>query len=315
MITYNSLFTCWKTIYRPDICNRMEHVIGVIGAGHMGKRHVRVSHTLGVLGPVFDTDPAAKAVAEQYNAEFFTDFKAFDDHLDAVIISTPPQSHFPLAMMAIEKGMSVLVEKPITIDPAEGERLVDAAKDADVSLAVGHVERFNPAYMMLRERIETPDYVLTDRHSPRPDRILGPALYDIGVHDIDLSIDLIGSDPVSMHSTMSENGEMGLLRFQFEDGASTVRFNRTSMVKVREVTVTKGNDVLTADIMHQGVYSPDGAFEKAENVMEPIEAEIRDFLDTMEHRKPTVCGDVGLRAVRLAHLAENRSGDGWIDLD
>jgi len=286
----------------------MAHLIGVIGAGHMGKRHVRVSHSLGVLGPVFDTDPTRKAVADEYDAEFFTDFKSYNAPLDAVIISTPPQSHYPLAMMAIEKGMSVLVEKPITIDPDEGALLVDAAKDADVSLAVGHVERFNPAYLMLRER-------LTDRASPPPDRTLGPALYDIGVHDIDLSIDLIGSDPIAMHPTISGNGEMGLLRFRFDEGAATVRFNRTSMVKVREVTVTEGDQVLTADIMHQGVYSPNGSFEKAENIMEPIEAEIRDFLNTMEHRKPTVCGDVGLRAVKIAHIAENRSGAGWIELE
>lgn len=293
----------------------MDLSLGVVGAGHMGARHVRVAHSLGVLAAVFDTDPSKREIACQYGAEFHPDYFEFTGDLDAVIISTPPESHFRIAMEAISRGISVLVEKPLTLDPAQGEVLVRAAEEAEVSLAVGHVERFNPAYMRLKELVERPEYVFTDRASPLPARPLGPALFDIGVHDIDLSMDLIGAVPIALHSTLSANGEMGLIRFRFEDGEATVRFNRASEVKVREVTVTKGGQVVCADIMNQAVYTTDGELVRFEGAMEPIEAEIRDFLDSLEHRQPTVCGQLGLRAVKIAHLVQRGSGRGWIDIE
>ncbi|MCV6630763.1 MAG: Gfo/Idh/MocA family oxidoreductase, partial [Flavobacteriaceae bacterium] len=139
---------------------------GVLGAGHLGKIHLRLlqQSTAYQLVGFYDTDAAnAKKIEEEYGYTYFPTIEALIEAVDVVDIVTPTLSHFDCAKMAIEKGKHIFIEKPIANSLKEAEKLVDLAKQFLVKGQVGHVERFNPAFTAVRDTIESPMFIETHR--------------------------------------------------------------------------------------------------------------------------------------------------------
>ena len=176
--------------------------VGVIGAGAMGKSHARIYSEMAntELVAVCDKDEAeVKEVSEKYNAKPFTDYKEINDDLDAVSICVPTKLHKDVALFFIKKGINVIVEKPIANNLDEAKELIDAAKENNIKLMVGHVERFNPVVTEIKKRLDNNELgkiynISAFRFSPFPHRVIDVGVtIDLAVHDIDVMLYLNGS--------------------------------------------------------------------------------------------------------------------------
>src|SRR3954462_2369627 len=171
--------------------------MAVVGVGHLGKEHARILSALpevDLIG-VADLNPAqVKAVADRCGTEAFESHHDLHDLVDAVTIAAPTLYHHTIARSFLERGIPVLVEKPITTTLAQAEELVEIANARGVPFQVGHIERFNPAFENLTRRPLTPKLIEAERHGPFTGRStdIGVVL-DLMIHDLDLILSLAGS--------------------------------------------------------------------------------------------------------------------------
>ena len=187
--------------------------VGVIGAGSMGRHHVRVYSGLSdcTLVGVSDPDPAKQELAEKHGAGFYPDYRALlEQGLDLITIAAPTSHHFDIACDALDAGCHLLIEKPVTDDVHSASELLSRAQSAGRMVAVGHIERFNPAVMELRQIIESGELgeVLTInnlRVGPYHGRILDTGIVlDLGTHDVDLISYLFGQRADSVFATAQQ---------------------------------------------------------------------------------------------------------------
>ena len=178
--------------------------VGVIGVGHLGMHHARVyTEILGaqLVGVVDINDERAHTIAEPLGVSAYNDFEMFleETRPDAVSIVVPTSMHYEIAKTAMEHGVHVLVEKPVTTSVDEAEKLLHLAVEKDVILQVGHIERFNSAVEHAREFIKDPYFIQTRRIGPFSPRIsdVGVVL-DLMIHDVDIILSMINSDLVSI---------------------------------------------------------------------------------------------------------------------
>jgi len=296
--------------------------VAVIGCGSWGRNHARVYKELqrsALLAVADVNESVAEEVGEMYNVDWYTDpDKVFDrPDIEAVSICTPTVTHADIALTAIKAGKHVLVEKPMTDTIDEAESLIRVAETQGVYLAVGFVERFNPAVNETVKKVsggEIGDVILAHarRVSRRPLRIgdVG-VIKDLAIHDIDIVNQLFRSEAKEVFATA------GNIAHQFEDYANIiVRFegNRNAFVetnwltprKVRRliVTGTKGLinvEYITQEITienNQGIYQP-----FIEN-KEPLWLELDGFVGSIrEDRQPQPTGLDGLKALRICEAA------------
>jgi virulence factor len=187
--------------------------MGVIGAGRMGQRHCRVYSSLrrSELAGVYDRDAVVGGqVAQQYDAPFYASLDELLQQVDGVSIAASTPSHFEIAQHCLERGVHVLIEKPMTETLLQAQILADAAERSGLVVMVGHIERFNPAYVELKNVLGhmTPLAVELRRLSPyeRSNQDVDVVL-DLMIHDIDLALDLSGAFPVSNGSPASGGAE------------------------------------------------------------------------------------------------------------
>jgi UDP-N-acetylglucosamine 3-dehydrogenase len=187
--------------------------VGVVGAGSMGRHHVRVYGSMAdcKLVGVSDPDPAKQELAEKHGAQYFSNHRALlEQGLDLITIAAPTSQHFSIACDALEAGCHLLIEKPVTDDVHSAGELLEKANAAGRMIAVGHIERFNPAVMELRQIIESGELgeVLTInnlRVGPYHGRILDTGIVlDLGTHDVDLISYLFGQRAESVFATAQQ---------------------------------------------------------------------------------------------------------------
>jgi len=237
---------------------------GVAGLGAMGRHHVRVYHELGVLGAVCDTDASiAKELGEKYQVPWFEDVETMlgTVNLDCMSIATPTQTHYPLARLCLEYSLPVLVEKPICDNLQDASALLTMAQNAKTIIAVGYIERFNPAFRALcsliqREQLGEIISIHVKRVGGTP-RSADNVILDLMTHDLDLALSLFGETPdyivTSQHARDTlVNAAQCLL--QFGSASVTCEANWISPVKIRrwEVTGTLGYcevDLITQKII------------------------------------------------------------------
>lgn len=241
---------------------------GVIGLGAMGRHHVRVYSELSTVHLVAVADVSDSAVqreASRHGVMAYTDFEQMLDSepLDLVSIVVPTSMHHNVALQAIERGVQVLVEKPIAGSVAEARTMITAAKIADVRLMVGHIERFNPAIIELKRRIAqvgTIFQISARRVGPFPDRIRDVGVViDLASHDIDVMNFIVESPVESVYAqtaqrihTSHEDMVVGTLRFA-NGTIGALDVNWLTPTKIRELAVigSKGTFVvnyLTQDL-------------------------------------------------------------------
>jgi predicted dehydrogenase len=322
--------------------------VGVVGVGHLGKQHARIYHQLGALTAVVDADADRGAeIAGAYGVPHYTDYRQLFGKVDAVSVAVPTVGHHEVAKEFLQRGIPALVEKPLTKTIEQGEELCRIAREKNVALQVGHVERFNPAVTAVLDVIKKPRFIEVHRLSPFRFRSSDiDVVLDLMIHDLDIVLHLTNSplarvDAVGM-SLLFGKEDMANARLEFEDGCvanlTASRISEKSMRKTRifsedcYVTVDtlakeawiyrttpqlgealaklpKDRDLNLADLatIPKEFYSVQEV-KLAEE--EPLARELQSFLEAVEQKKePVVPGEHGVRAMRAAEkiLTEMRA--------
>ncbi|MDD7913892.1 Gfo/Idh/MocA family protein [Polaribacter ponticola] len=217
--------------------------VGVLGAGHLGKIHLRLLQEsqkyelIGFFDPFTDN---AKKVAAEYGYKLFNSIEELIDAVEVVDIVTPTLSHFDCAKSAIEKGRHIFIEKPITKTVTEAETIRTLASQYHVKGQVGHVERFNPAFIAAKDMIQNPMFIETHRlaeFNPRGTDV--PVVLDLMIHDIDIILSVVKSKVKNVHasgiSVISETPDIANARIEFENGCvANLTASRISMKNMRK---------------------------------------------------------------------------------
>ncbi len=234
--------------------------IGVLGAGHLGKIHINCIKQLPVYELVgfYDQDAnTAKKVSEDLQVKCFSTIDELIDLVDVVDIVTPTIAHFECASLALKKGRHVFIEKPIVATVDEANRLIEIASETKVKVQVGHVERFNPAYIAARPYIDAPLFIEAHRlalFNPRGTDV--PVVLDLMVHDIDIILDVIKSPiknvSVSGVSIVSPTPDITNARIEFENGSvANLTASRLSLKNMRRHRMFQKDAYITVDFLEK----------------------------------------------------------------
>jgi predicted dehydrogenase len=232
--------------------------VGVIGAGHLGKFHLNnwaVIDGVQLVG-FCDTDNAnAKQVAEKYKIPRFEQVDDLIDACDALDIVAPTSFHFELCEKAIKKGKHVFVEKPLTNTMEEAKNLVKLAKEANIKFQVGHVERFNPAFLALKNHVLQPMFIEVHRlaqFNPRGTDV--SVILDLMIHDIDIILSLVKSNVKFISANgvavMSDTPDIANVRIEFDNGCvANLTSSRISMKKMRKMRLFQKDAYIGIDFL------------------------------------------------------------------
>jgi predicted dehydrogenase len=236
---------------------------GVVGVGHMGLNHARVYSEItgSELTAVFDANTeAANAVAKRFKCRAAASLQEFAELVDAATICTPTVTHHQIGMGLLDKGLHLLVEKPIAATPAEARELSERAAANGCVLQVGHIERFNPILHALEGQLKNPRFLEVTRLSPYPNRStdIGVVL-DLMIHDIEIILHLVRSPLESIDavgiSVLGQGEDIANVRFRFKNGCvANVTASRISQERVRKIRVFQENAYLSLDYKNQSGY-------------------------------------------------------------
>jgi predicted dehydrogenase len=298
-----------------------------IGVGSLGRHHARNYAELARegridLAGICDVSPeTASAVSSDNSCASFADWRELLDKVDVVSIATPTETHAEIACAFLEKGIHVLVEKPIATTLADADRMIDAAKSSGAKLMVGQLERFNPAMVALRPHVTNPLYFEIHRVSPFPNRSLDvDVILDVMIHDLDAVQWMVGEDVkvAATHAVgipvITDKVDAANARIEFENGAvANITASRIGTEKIRKTRFYQTNAYVVLDyatkfaslttLAPNAVHPLAGiSVDRLEiNDTEPLRAEITSFLDSIENDTPVpVSGEDGRRALSLA---------------
>ena len=236
--------------------------IGIAGVGHLGKIHLKLalaSDYYDVVG-FFDASPEnAAQVEKDFGVSRFDSFEALVDAVDVVDIVTPTPFHAELAAIAIQKDKHVFIEKPVTQTVAEAKMLMDLLEDHPVKMQVGHVERFNPAYLAVKEHKVSPLFIEAHRlamFNPRGTDV--SVVHDLMIHDLDILLDVVDSDVKEVHangvSIVSPTPDICNARIVFENGCvANITASRISMKNMRKMRLFQNDAYLSIDFLEKSV--------------------------------------------------------------
>ena len=217
--------------------------VGVLGAGHLGKIHLRLlqqSDKYELIGFYDPSKENAKNVAKEFGYTSFETIEALIEAVEVVDIVTPTLSHFDCAKKAIEKGKHIFIEKPITKTVSEAEILKSLARENNTKGQVGHVERFNPAFKAVKDKIDSPMFIECHRlaeFNPRGTDV--PVVLDLMIHDIDIILSVVKSNVKNIHASgvavISDTPDIANARIEFENGCvANLTASRISMKNMRK---------------------------------------------------------------------------------
>ncbi len=295
--------------------------IGVAGVGAIGKNHARIMAEIAansggaiIFAAVYDADPArAVEFAAQYGAQAASDLADFATRVDAATVAVPTIYHRPVAEPLMERGIHVLVEKPISESYSEAQALIAMAQAKNVILQVGHIERFNPVLRQLEERMNQPRFIESHRLSPFPNRSIDiGVVLDVMIHDIEIVLHLVKSPLIQVDAVgipvLTKREDIANARMKFANGCiANLTASRISPEKMRKIRVFQSDCYLSLDYQEQSgwIYRKDGMAIVREEVEvekdEPLKLEITAFVEcARQGKRPVVSGQEGAEAVRIA---------------
>ncbi|WP_275974107.1 Gfo/Idh/MocA family protein [Argonema galeatum] len=318
--------------------------IGVIGVGNMGQHHTRVLSLLKDVELVGVADINVERgldTASKYRVRFFEDYRDLLPHVEAVCIAVPTKLHHGVGMTCLQRGVHVLVEKPIAASIAEAESLVNAAAESGQILQVGHIERFNPAFQEFTKVLKTEELLALEAHrmSPYSNRANDVSVVlDLMIHDIDLLLELAAAPVVKLTASGSRASDSGYLDYVtatlgFANGiVATLTASKVTHRKIRRISAHCKNSLTEADFLNneilihrqttanyktdygQVLYRQDGLIEKVyTSNIEPLHAELEHFVNCVRGgNQPSVGGEQALKALRLASSIEQMALDGQV---
>jgi predicted dehydrogenase len=300
----------------------------VIGVGSLGSQHARIHATLAAEGrtqfmSVCDlNEETARSISEERRTEWTTDWRELVGRVDAVSLAVPTEAHCEIACGLLEKGIHVLVEKPISRTLEEADRMIRAAEQGKAVLQVGHLERFNPAMVALRPHVRKPVYFEIHRVGQFTARSLDiDVVLDLMIHDLDIVQWLVGEEVevTSIHAVgiaiLTNKVDAANARLEFSSGAvANITASRVGTEKIRKMRFFQPHDYMAIDYTTKRASvsslapptasgSWPGVHIKHLDVIdvEPLHAEIVAFADAAENGfAPAVSGSDGRNALSLA---------------
>ncbi len=293
----------------------------VIGVGHLGKHHARILSALdgAQLVAVVDTNgKRAAEVAASAGAKPLEDYRELFGEVDAVSVAVPTELHHEIALPFLERGIAVLVEKPMARTVAEADAMIASARASGATLAVGQTERYNPAVAAIMPLVTSPRFIEVHRLGVFPDRSLDiDVVFDLMIHDLDVIGSLVRSPVASIEAVgvpvLTPKFDIANARLRFENGCiANLTASRISRDRVRKIRFFQPDAYISIDYAAQEVEGwrlvrRDGARPAIEGGAlpvqkdEPLRREIADFIRAArEKSKPLVDGEAGRAALELA---------------
>jgi predicted dehydrogenase len=295
----------------------------VIGVGYLGQFHAEKYTQLvnSDLVAVVDIDmDKATTVAEKVGTRPFADYRDILDQVDAVSIVVPTQAHYEVAKSFLEKGVHVLLEKPITTTLDEADELIRIAAEKKAVFQVGHLERFNPVVLALDGIVRSPGFIESIRIAPfKPRGTDVNVVLDLMIHDIDIIQHIVGSKVKQINSigtpVFTEEEDIANARIQFANGCvANVTASRISLKSERKMRIFQPDAYISVDFQNKSF----AVFRKGDGEMFPgipniqkeeqrfdqadaLKSEIESFLDAVNTgRQPVVSGEDGRQALETA---------------
>ncbi len=319
--------------------------IGVFGVGHLGKFHlnnwkeINGVETVGFYDP---DDDMAKTVLEKYQLPRFVDANALLEACDAIDVVAPTNFHFELCEKAIKKGKHVFVEKPLAHTMEEARLLVNLVKESGIKFQVGHVERFNPAFLSLKNMQLNPMFIEVHRlaqFNPRGTEV--SVILDLMIHDIDIILSIVKSDVKSISASgvnvLTETPDIANVRIEFDNGCvANLTSSRISMKQMRKMRLFQKDSYIGIDFLNKkteiirlkepqdsNVFAFDihtASGKKTIAVANPvipevnaIKEELTEFKNAiLNNTKPAVSEIDGLMAMDVAHQILEKIGNNII---
>ena len=232
--------------------------IGVLGAGHLGKIHLRLlqqSQKYDLIGFYDENHENGQKIASEYGYKQFDTIAKLIHAVDVIDIVTPTLSHYKCAKVSIKSGKHVFIEKPISSTVQEAEEIIALAKEFNVKGQVGHVERFNPAFKAVSNLIDNPMFIETHRlaeFNPRGTDV--PVVLDLMIHDIDAILSVVKSKVKSVHASgvavLSQSPDIANARIEFKNGCvANITASRISMKNMRKSRFFQKDAYISVDYL------------------------------------------------------------------
>ncbi|MFA4989665.1 MAG: Gfo/Idh/MocA family oxidoreductase [Candidatus Omnitrophota bacterium] len=296
--------------------------VGVIGVGHLGSIHAKIYQELSgcSLEAVSDTNKARlNEISQNLGIPGYADYRELFTKVDAVSVAVPTKLHYQIASDCLKHNIHTLVEKPFTPTLAEADSLIKIAKDNDLILQVGHIERFNSAFGATQKIIQNPKFIECHRLSPFPNRSLDVgAVLDIMIHDIDIILGLVTS-PVERIDSVGINvltsfEDIANARITFKNGCvANLTASRISDETMRKIRIFQENTYISLDYKNAEawVYRKGLLKITKENLPiekeQPLQKELQAFVDCVaKHQVPLVSGEVARSALQVALKIQNQ---------
>ncbi len=308
--------------------------VGVLGVGHLGKFHLnnwKEIDNVTIVGFFDPSDDTSILVEKEYKLKRFTSVDELIEACDVIDILAPTTTHFELCKRAIFKSKHVFVEKPLANTIAEGKELVKLVKEANIKMQVGHVERFNPAFLIAKKHDLQPMFIEVHRlaqFNPRGTDV--SVILDLMIHDIDIILSLVKSPVKSISangvSVMSDTPDIANVRIEFDNGCvANLTSSRISMKKMRKMRLFQKDSYISIDFLDKkteiiklqsqpesGVFSFDIETNKGKKTISiaaplvpagnAIKAELESFVNSISKNTRTIVSEVdGYLAMDVAH--------------
>src|SRR5688500_12430552 len=315
--------------------------IGVFGVGHLGKFHLNnwmEINDVQVVGFCDPNDETAAEVSQKFKLKRFTDQDELIKIADVIDVVAPTNFHFEICEKAIRQGKHVFVEKPLANTMEEARKLVKLAKESGIKFQVGHVERFNPAFLAIKDIPLNPMFIEVHRlaqFNPRGSEV--SVILDLMIHDIDIILSIVKSDVKSISASgvgvMTETPDIANVRIEFDNGCvANLTSSRISMKKMRKMRVFQKDAYIGIDFLNKkteiiklkepqdsnvfafDIETPTG--KKTIAVANPevpevnaIKKELEEFVNAIVNNTKTIVSEIdGLMAMDVAHKILGKIG-------
>jgi predicted dehydrogenase len=297
--------------------NNQDVKIGVIGVGHLGQHHARLLAEIegAQLVGICDVNESSRELAEKYSVPFYQDYRELEGKVDAVTVVVPTFLHHEVARFFLERNVHTFIEKPCTKTLDEANDLVSLAGKKQLTLQVGHVERFNAAILKLQSLCDSPRFIECQRMGPFSPRIQDVGVVqDLMIHDIDIVLSLVRSpikhiDAVGI-AVLTDNEDIANAHIVFENGCiANLTASRISEERIRKLRIFELDKYCSLDYANQAI-----TLRRKSNLeekiireelevhkAEPLRLELGHFITCIkERKKPLVTIEDGKNALEVA---------------
>ena len=317
--------------------------IGVIGVGYLGEFHIQQLQTIPAVDVIGLSDvnlDRANIISEKYNVNFYNDPKKLIELSDAIVVAVPTKSHYDIAQLILNNKKHVFIEKPITSTIEEANKLIDIANKKNLLIQVGHIERFNPAFVLLKEKNMTAKFIEVHRLASFKSRGHDTSVVlDLMIHDIDIILAIIKSNITDIQANgvnvITSEIDIANARITFDNGCIVnLTASRISLKEMRKMRIFQQNSYLNVDFLNKTLeeylvtddnsknhnsqlfpFNDDGSqfikYTKNDGAQHnALQEELKHFACSIQSgTQPSVNGEIGRDALNIALIIQEKIND------